>query len=97
MDERTTDDRTLDGNAVAGMLEQLFGADMTVVDSECAGCGRHGEIGTLLAYTNAPGVVLRCPSCSTVLLRMVETPRGTLVEAKGLAYVRLTRRDGPEP
>lgn len=91
MDERTTDDRTLDGNAVAGMLEQLFGADMTAADSQCASCGRHGEIGTLLAYTYAPGVVLRCPACSAVLLRMVETPHGTLVEAKGLAYVRLPR------
>jgi hypothetical protein len=91
MDERTTDDRTLDGNAVAGMLEQLFGADMTAADSQCAGCGREGQVGTLLAYTNAPGVVLRCPACSTVLLRMVETPRGTLIEAKGLAYVRIAR------
>ena len=91
MDERAVDDRTLDANAVAGMLEQIFGADMTAADSVCAGCGRLGEIGTLLAYTNAPGVVLRCPACSTVMLRMVETPRGTLVEAKGLGYVRVTR------
>ena len=91
MEDETTDDRTLDGNAVAGMLEQLFGADMTAAESQCAGCGRKGEVGTLLAYTNAPGVVLRCPACSTVLLRMVETPRGTLVEARGLAYVRLAR------
>ena len=91
MDDETPDDRTLDANAVAGMLEQLFGADMTAAESQCAGCGREGEVGTLLAYTNAPGVVLRCPACSTVLLRMVETPRGTLVEARGLAYVRLAR------
>jgi len=91
MDEETIDDRTLDGNAVAGMLEQVFGADMTAADTECAGCGRDGELGTLLAYTNAPGVVLRCPACSAVMLRMVETPRGTLIEAKGLAYVRLMR------
>jgi hypothetical protein len=91
MDERAIDDRTLDANAVAGLLEQLFGADMTAAHSECAGCGRQGEIGTLLAYTNAPGVVLRCPACTTVMLRVVETPRGTLLEAKGMAYVRLTR------
>lgn len=91
MDEEAIDERTLDANAVAGMLEALFGMDMTVADSKCAGCGREGEVGTLLAYTNAPGVVLRCPACSTVMLRMVETPRGMLVEAKGLAYVRVTR------
>jgi len=91
MDEEATDDRTLDANAVAGMLEQVFGADITAADSQCAGCGREGEVGTLLAYTNAPGVVLRCPACSAVMLRVVETPRGMLLEAKGLAYVRLRR------
>jgi len=91
VEEPTTDDRTLDANAVAGMLEEIFGTDMTSAESKCAGCGREGEVGTLLAYTNAPGVVLRCPACSTVMLRMVETPRGKLVEARGLAYVRMTR------
>ena len=91
MKEPTIDDRTLDANAVAGMLEELFGADMTVADSKCAACGREGEVGTLLAYTMAPGVVLRCPACSAVMLRMVKTPRGMLVEAKGLAYLRMPR------
>jgi hypothetical protein len=89
--EPTTDDRTLDANAVAGMLEAIFGADMTVAETKCAACGREGEVGTLLAYTLAPGVVLRCPACSAVMLRMVETPGGTLVEAKGLAYLRIAR------
>ncbi|TME76652.1 MAG: hypothetical protein E6I48_04165 [Chloroflexi bacterium] len=73
------------------MLEALFGADLTAADSRCAACGREGEVGTLLAYTLGPGVVLRCPACSAVMLRMVETPRGTLVEAKGLAYLRIAR------
>ena len=91
MEEPTTDDRTLDANAVAGMLEALFGADMTAADSRCAACGREGQVGTLLAYTTAPGIVLRCPACSAVMLRMVETPRGTLVEAKGVAYLRISR------
>ena len=91
MEEPTIDDRTLDANAVAGMLEALFGRDMTAADSRCAACGRKGEVGTLLAYTMAPGIVLRCPACSAVMLRMVETPRGTLVEAKGLSYLRITR------
>jgi len=91
LEEPTTDDRTLDANAVAGMLEALFGADMTAADSRCAACGREGQVGTLLAYTTAPGIVLRCPACSAVMLRMVETPRGTLVEAKGVAYLRISR------
>ncbi len=91
MEDKTIDERTLDANAVAGMMEEIFGTDMTVADSKCAGCGREAQVGTLLAYTNAPGVVLRCPVCDTMLLRVVVTPRGTLLEAKGLAYVRVTR------
>jgi len=91
VDETTIDERTLDANAVAGMLEELFGTDMTTALSKCEACGREGPLGTLLAYTHAPGMVLRCPACSAVMLRMVETPRGTLLEAKGLAFVRLAR------
>ena len=91
MDETMIDERTLDANAVAGMLEVLFGTDMTTAHSRCGTCGREGEVGTLMAFMNAPGVVLRCPVCSTVMMRMVETPRGMLVEAKGFAFVRLSR------
>jgi len=91
VDETTIDERTLDANAVAGMLEVMFGTDMTAAHSRCGTCGREGEVGTLLAFTNAPGVVLRCPVCTTVLMRMVETPRGMLIEAKGFAFVRLSR------
>jgi hypothetical protein len=91
VDETTIDERTLDGNAVAGMLEEMFGTDMTAADSRCGSCGREGEVGTLLAFMNAPGVVLRCPVCSTVLMRMVATPRGVLLETKGFAFVRLAR------
>ena len=91
MSEETIDERTLDANAVAGMLQEIFGVDMTVADTECAACGREGEVGTLLAYTNAPGVVLRCPGCDAVMMRLVDTPRGRLLEASGLAHVRLVR------
>lgn len=91
MDETTIDERTLDANAVAGMLEEMFGTDMTAAESRCGTCGRDGEVGTLLAFMNAPGVVLRCPVCSTVMMRMVKTPRGTLFEAKGFAFVRMGR------
>jgi predicted nucleic acid-binding Zn ribbon protein len=91
VDEKTIDERTLDANAVAGMLEALFGADMTTADSRCAACAREGEVGTLRAFTSAPGVVLRCPACDAVMLRIVETPRGVLFEATGLAFLRVPR------
>ncbi len=47
---------TLDANAVAGLLQEIFGTEMTTVPSECAGCGNQAEVGSLLAYVHSPGL-----------------------------------------
>jgi hypothetical protein len=82
----------LDGNAVAGLLREVFTLEMTACPTKCAHCGAVGAIGTLLAFTQAPGVVLRCPACEQVMLRIVETPEAIYMEARGAAYLRLERR-----
>lgn len=82
----------LDGNAVAGLLQEMFGAEMTANPAECANCGQVSEVGALLAFTHAPGVVLRCPACEAVMLRLVETPQGVYLDARGVVYLRLARR-----
>ena len=82
----------LDGNAVAGLLREVFALEMTASPTKCAHCGTVGALGTLLAFTQAPGVVLRCPGCEQVMLRIVETPEAIYLEARGAAYLRLERR-----
>ncbi len=77
----------LDANSVAGMLAEVFAVEMTVSPAECAHCGREGEIGTLLAYTQGPGILLRCPSCQNVVLRLVMTPGKLYLDARGAAYL----------
>jgi hypothetical protein len=79
----------LDGNAVAGQLEQIFGRDMTTAVARCAGCGSDAEMGALMAFTRGPGVVLRCPGCLTVIVRIVETSAAVYLDARGAAYVRM--------
>ncbi len=81
----------LDGNALAGMLQEIFGIEMTVVPSQCAGCGNEAEIGGLLAFIHGPGVVLRCPTCRQIILRIVQTPDSFVIDARGAAYLRLKR------
>jgi Family of unknown function (DUF6510) len=81
----------LDGNAVAGLLHEVFAVEMTASPTVCAHCGRRGAVGTLLAYTQAPGAVLRCPRCEQVVLRIVETPDALYVDARGTLYLRLQR------
>jgi hypothetical protein len=84
-------ERELDGNAVAGALESLFGADMTAVPGRCGNCGTVNMVGAMRAYTQAPGSVLRCPACDEVVLRIVETTEATYVDARGVAYLRFER------
>jgi len=85
------DESLLDGNAVAGLLAETFGWDMTTTPSQCAHCHNVNITAELRAYTRAPGVVLRCPTCSGVVLRIVETPTATLVDASGIAWLRIER------
>jgi len=81
----------LDGNAAAGLLQVIFGLEMTANPAECANCGNVSELGALLAFIQAPGTVLRCPACEEVMLRIVETPSGIYLDARGSVYLRLKR------
>ena len=80
--ERSNEDLTLDGNAVGGLLSEVFGEDLTAALGTCPDCGRHAELATLRAFTQAPGVVLRCPVCDGVQLVVVRTPAGFRYEAR---------------
>jgi len=64
-------DLKLDGNAIGGLLREIFTVEMTGADSTCAGCGKVHAVGRVDVYMNAPGVVVRCPSCTNVLMRVV--------------------------
>ena len=81
----------LDANAVAGMLQDIFGVEMTATPTECASCGNESQIGTLLAFTQGPGVILRCSACENVMLRIVQTPDAVYLDARGAVYLRLAR------
>jgi hypothetical protein len=92
--EETTDinrELMLDANATSGLLHEIFGVEMTASPTECAHCGNEGEIGTLLAFTQGPGIVLRCSACEQVVLRIVQTPDEILLDARGAVYLRLER------
>ena len=93
MEESTDINRELmlDANATAGLLYEIFGAEMTASPTVCDHCGQEGEIGTLLAFTQGPGIVLRCSSCESVVIRIVRTPDAIYLDARGAVYLRLKR------
>jgi len=81
----------LDGNAVAGILNEIFALEMTSNSFECANCGLEGEMGRLLAFTQAPGMILRCPGCENIILRIVQSSEAIYLDLRGAAYLRLER------
>ncbi|HEY5902961.1 MAG TPA: DUF6510 family protein [Anaerolineales bacterium] len=81
----------LDGNAAAGILEEIFGAEMTAALTECAHCGNEGEMGALLAFTRGPGLVLCCSACEQVMVRIVQAPGGIYLDARGAAFLHIRR------
>jgi Family of unknown function (DUF6510) len=82
-----SEEMRLDGNAAGGLLRELFARDVTAASATCAGCGTVRPLGALLDYGGPMGVVLRCPGCDAVLLRVARTPGWIRVDARGLALL----------
>ena len=83
-------DLRLDGNAAAGLLSEVFVADMTVASATCARCGATNVLARAQLYTQAPGSVLRCPSCTAVLMCIVRLPDGGMVvDLSGVRRIRM--------
>jgi hypothetical protein len=84
-------DLTVDANAVGGLLATVFGIDVTGSPGQCATCHTVSVMGTMRVYMRGPGVVVRCPACAEVVLRIVETPTATFLDVSGASYVRIAR------
>jgi DNA-directed RNA polymerase subunit RPC12/RpoP len=83
-----TDDRHLDGNALAGVLNELFGREMTEQVGCCGHCGAANALGAVHVYLDAPGHVIRCPNCSTVLIVIVHHPDGVRVNFESIRWLQ---------
>jgi hypothetical protein len=79
----------LDGNAAAGMLSEVFALEVTGARGRCEGCGNIGELGGARAYVEAPGVVIRCRACESVLLVLVRGEGRYWLGAQGLSWIEL--------
>jgi len=77
----------LDGNAAAGVLREVFTEEMTTSECRCESCHRLSALGQLLMYGGAMGVVLRCPRCTAIVLRVTSARRGWFVEMRGVIHV----------
>jgi hypothetical protein len=79
------DDETLDGNAIGGLLAEVFGADMTTAVGTCGSCGAVTMVAELPVYLTEIGTVVRCRSCESVLMVFVSVRGITCTDLMGLA------------
>ena len=86
------DEQRLDGNAAAGILEEVFAFEITTARAACVQCGAAGEVGAQMAYVTEIGTVLRCSSCDNALIRIVrqnDHPQRYWLDLKGVDYLQL--------
>jgi phage FluMu protein Com len=84
-----TDERRLDGNAVAGLLGEIFPFEMTMAQIRCARCAAIERVGAEMVYMDAPGMVMRCVHCEGVLLTMVHAAGRYWLEMRGAAWLHI--------
>ena len=81
--------RRLDGNAAAGRLEDVFAVEVTSVRTTCDGCGATAVLAELMVYADAPGTVIRCPSCEAVVIRLAQVSGSTWIDLRGARRLQI--------
>jgi Zn finger protein HypA/HybF involved in hydrogenase expression len=85
----TTAEMMLDGNAIGGLLREIFTMEVTNAEATCAGCGAVNQMGRVDVYVQAPGAVARCPACQAVLMRIVRGRGRYWLDMSGMRTIQL--------
>ena len=94
-EERVAEALRLDGNAAAGILSEVFAPDLTAARATCANCGTARPVGALLVYAHGMGVVVRCPGCDAIVLRVARTPTKVWLDLTGARHIVIAATPPP--
>lgn len=87
-----TADTHLDGNALGGLLQEIFGREMTDQAGCCDNCGAVSVIGSVMVFRGA-GDVIRCPECGSELIVIVSSPIQHRISFGALRWLSIERVD----
>ena len=79
----------LDGNAVAGLLQEVFAVEMTTAIATCGACGAAEAIGGTHVFRGA-GIVMRCRHCDNALVTIVKDEARVWIGFGGVRTVQVT-------
>jgi Family of unknown function (DUF6510) len=80
----------LDGNAAAGILQEIFPYEMTMAQITCTDCGATMAMGATAAYMHGMGTVLRCPISDTVLIRVAQIKGRYFLDMRGVRVLQIS-------
>jgi len=78
----------LDGNAVAGLLQEAFAVEMTTAIGMCGNCGAKEAVGAIHVFRGA-GIVLRSPHCDNALVKIVRDDTRLWIDFRGLQTLEI--------
>ncbi|HEV3382883.1 MAG TPA: DUF6510 family protein [Trebonia sp.] len=78
---------TLDGNAIAGLLYEIFGEEMTAATAICESCGSAASVADSVVYLRLPGVVVRCRNCAGLQMVITRVHGLNCVDLSGIAVL----------
>jgi len=79
----------LDGNAVAGLLREVFAVEMTTAIATCGGCGAADAVGATHVFRGA-GIVMRCRHCENALVTIVRDDARVSIGFPGVRALQVT-------
>jgi hypothetical protein len=71
--------KTVDGNAVAGLLAEVFGSETTTLVGVCGGCRAAGPLAETVVEIDDAAAIVRCRSCTHTLFTVLRTGEGVRV------------------
>jgi Family of unknown function (DUF6510) len=83
------DSLMLDGNAVAGLLQEVFTVEITTAIGTCNSCGASEPVGALHVFRGA-GIVMRCRHCENVLVTIVRDNARVWIGSAGVRTLQVT-------
>ena len=76
--------------AAAGILQEIFPFDMTLVQATRTHCGTSDVIGALAIYMHGMGTIVHCPSCDSVLIRVAHTKGRNFLDMRGVRVLQIS-------
>lgn len=81
----------VDGNALAGLLSDVFAVDVTTVIGTCGGCGATAPLADAVVEIDEIAALVRCRSCTHTLFTTLRTGDGVRIVLAAISGFHVPR------